>query len=561
MNNTDKEYFRLLDTILTKGRVKKNRTGIDTIGVFGEQAKFEVFLDAFPILTTKKVWFKGIVHELLWFISGNTNIKYLVDNDVHIWDEWAYKRYKDFCLKPPFAFSPENVCTQDVFIQKIKDDAEFANQWGELGYGTYGSTWTAFEVPPIPIEITPRIKERESTYDYCINSPKTFHTGVVKDDFCGKTITTKKSRTLTVIGREPNDMYGRPVYIVQFDKTGYTAIARKDAILNNRVGDPYYPSVAGVGFIGGYKIETDLDRNLYKVWSHMLDRCYNKKCKEYDFYAKKGIFVCNRWFSFERFVEDVQRLPNWREKKIAPKNYQLDKDYYHSNCYSPDTCTWLLNSENRKYQKKNFKQSRLPLPINQLQKVIDKLKTNPDDRRMIVSAWHPYWVDHCVLPPCHCFFQFNTEELTIEERHKLYCNAARGDYRLSIKYLGTTDSEANKCYDDNNIPKRRLNLLLLQRSIDSFLGLSFNITSYSLLLTMIAQCVNMAPGTFTHTYGDLHIYKNHMEQVKEQLSRIPRELPKLWLNPQIKSLFDFKYWDIRLFGYDPHPAIKGQVAI
>lgn len=569
MNKVDTEYFRIVNNILTNGRVKKNRTGIDTIGIFGAQSKYDIDLNAFPILTTKKVFFKGILHELLWFIKGDTNIKYLVDNDVHIWDEWAYKKYSDWWenrakfytssenMEKEIPAAQENKLTQQEFVEKIKFDESFSARWGELGYGTYGSTWTSFEVPPVPIETIPRIKEREPVYDYCINSPKTFHSGIIKDDFCGTTIATKKSGTLTVIGREPNDMHGRPVYIIQFDKTGYTTIARKDAILNNRVGDPYYPSVAGVGFVGGKKIETDLDKNLYKIWSHMLDRCYNSKCKEYDFYGKKGTFVCNRWFSFERFSDDVQKLPNWREKKLAPKNYQLDKDYYHSNCYSPDTCVWLSNLENRKYQKKNSAQSRLPLPVNQLQKVVDKLKTNPDDRRMIVSAWHPHWVDHCALPPCHCLFHFNTEELTLEERADLFLKKYNSNTGIAIMPPSPMELE----FDILNIPKRRLNCLLYQRSQDTALGCPFNIASYALLTSLIAQVVNMVPGTFTHSTGDTHIYVNHIEGLKLQLTREPKKLPKLWLNPEIKSLFDFKYDDVKLLDYECHPTIKFDVAV
>jgi len=568
MNKVDTEYFRVVNDILTNGRLKKNRTGIDTIGIFGAQAKYNVNLNAFPLLTTKKVHWPAIVHELLWFIKGDTNIKYLVDNNVRIWNEWAYKKYKDTDIsKIPdneleslsvlsgMSLSDVDHLSMEMFIDRIKNDTEFAKKWGELGYGTYGSTWTAFEVPNIPVNINPRIKEKEPAYDYSINSPKTFHTGVLKDDFCGKNIATKKSGTLTVIGREPNDMHGRPVYIVQFDKTGHTTIARKDAILNNRVGDPFYPSRAGVGFIGNYEITSELDENLYKVWSHMLDRCYNPECKEYEFYGNKGVFVCNRWLSFERFIADVKNLPNWREKKLNPKNYQLDKDYYHSNCYSPDTCVWLKSSENKRYQKKSKNQSRVPLPVNQLQKVIDKLKTNPDDRRMIVSAWHPHWVDHCALPPCHCLFHFHTEELTQDERFDLYRKSGGNKGWVSV-------SEMNeKVLNDANIPKRRLNCLLYQRSNDFFLGVPFNIASYSLLTAMIAHVTNMIPGTFTHSHGDSHVYVNHLDQIKLQMAREPKTLPKLWLNPEIKSLFDFKYDDIRLENYDPHPPIKGVVAV
>jgi thymidylate synthase len=371
MNNTDKEYFRLLNTILEKGRLKKNRTGINTIGVFGEQAKYDIDMNAFPILTTKKIHFPAIVHELLWFIKGDTNIKYLVDNNVRIWNEWAYKRYTDAFTKLVVKYAGAtigNTClTQEEFVALIKSDDKFAKEYGELGEGTYGGMWRAF---------------------------------------------------------------------------------------------PYYAE------------EADGDQ-----------------------YGLNGAIV------------GVKKT------------------------------------------------------VDQLQKVLDKLKTNPDDRRIIVSAWHPYWVDHCALPPCHCMFHFNTEELTLDERIRLVSFDDYAKMGNETKGKTVSDEFVSDWMDKLNIPKRKLNCLLYQRSCDTFLGVPFNITSYALLTAMIAHVSGMACGTFTHTYGDLHIYENHKEQVKLQLSREPTALPKLWLNPDVKSLFDFKYEDIKLEGYDPHPAIKGEVAV
>ena len=355
-NHTDDTYNDLLKLILSEGKRKKNRTGIDTIGVFGAQAKFDVDLDAFPILTTKKVWFKGIVHELLWFICGDTNIKYLVDNDVHIWNEWAYARFKKLVANHGVTQEEQkNTDTQDAFIEKIKTDDTFAKVYGELGEGTYGGMWRAFP---------------------------------------------------------------------HFENYGNGA---------------------------------------------------------------------------------------WDQE-----------------------------------------------PVDQLQKVMDKLKKNPDDRRMIVSAWHPFLVDHCALPPCHCLFHFNTEELTVGERIAAY---HRGGYKLLPKYLGKTEEDQHKNLDDSDVPRRRLNCLLYQRSCDTFLGVPFNITSYCLLMALVAHCVNMVPGVFTHTYGDLHLYENHLDQVKEQLSRTPKLLPELVINPKVRNLMDFKFEDIQLVNYNPHPAIKAPIAV
>ena len=156
--------------------------------------------------------------------------------------------------------------------------------------------------------------------------------------------------------------------------------------------------------------------------------------------------------------------------------------------------------------------------IDQLSMVIDTIKRNPDSRRMLVTAWNPAEVDKMALPPCHCLFQFYV-----------------ADGKLSCQ--------------------------LYQRSADVFLGVPFNIASYALLTLMIAQVCGLEPGEFVHTTGDTHIYRNHFEQVATQLSREPRPLPRMRLNPDVKSVFDFKYEDFTLEGYDPWPAIKAPVAV
>lgn len=156
--------------------------------------------------------------------------------------------------------------------------------------------------------------------------------------------------------------------------------------------------------------------------------------------------------------------------------------------------------------------------IDQLSDVVRTIRENPDSRRMIVTAWNPGEIDRMALPPCHCLFQFYVAE------GKLSCQ-------------------------------------LYQRSADTFLGVPFNIASYALLTMMIAQCCGLVPGEFIHTTGDTHIYLNHFDQVREQLSREPRRLPVMRLNPEVKSVFDFRYEDFALEGYDPYPAIKAPVAV
>jgi len=156
--------------------------------------------------------------------------------------------------------------------------------------------------------------------------------------------------------------------------------------------------------------------------------------------------------------------------------------------------------------------------IDQMSQVIDMLKRNPDSRRIIVSAWNVADLDKMALMPCHAFFQFY-------------------------------------------VAGGKLSCQMYQRSADMFLGVPFNMASYALLTLMVAQVCGLKPGDFVHTFGDTHIYNNHMDQVREQLSRAPRALPMMRLNPAVKSIFDFKYEDFTLEGYDPHPAIKAPVAV
>jgi thymidylate synthase len=295
-----KQYQELLRKICREGVIRGDRTGTGTKGIFGYQMRFDL-REGFPLVTTKRLFLKGVIYELLWFLRGDTNIKYLVDNGVHIWDSDAYRYYMELCVR----------------------------------HGV------------LPVD---------------------------RDTF------------LAAAGVES------PI-------EGY------------RFGD--------LNNVYGYQ---------------------------------------------------------WR--------------------------SWPTGDGGA---------------IDQIKKVIETIKTNPNSRRMIVSAWNVADVDNMALPPCHTMFQFFVAE-------------------------------------------GRLSCQLYQRSGDTFLGVPFNIASYALLTMMIAKECGLEAGEFIHTLGDAHLYLNHLEQAEEQLSREPRPLPTMHLNPDVNSIFDYTYEDFTLEGYDPHPAIKAPLS-
>src|SRR3989304_10049394 len=307
------QYLDLLRDIMKNG-VKKpvfNNPGVTIISVFGRQMRFDLSTD-FPLLTTKKLFTRGIIEELLWFIKGDSNIKYLVDRNVHIWDEWAYKPYKNQKLKT----KNQKLLSQGEFIQKMKDlpaDDPFVKKWGDLG-NVYGVQW-------------------------------------------------------------------------------------------------------------------------------------------------------RRW----------------------------------------------KTSDGRM--------------IDQLAWTIKELKTTPFRKSILVSAWNPEFIyemalpgKSMALPPCHTLFHLD-------------------------------------------VRKNRLSLHLYMRSADFFLGVPFNIASYSLLTMMLAQVTGLKAGEFILTFGDVHLYSNHLKQVREQLKRKPRPFPKMKINPKVKNIDDFKIEDFELIDYNPYDPIKAQVTV
>jgi thymidylate synthase len=360
MNRLDEQYQRLLQDIIEFGVEKKDRTGTGTKSLFGYTIRHNM-RNGFPLLTTKKMAWKQIVTELIWFLRGDTNIKYLVDNDCHIWDGDAYKNYA-----AKTSMDADGQFTKEEFINKIKTDDKFAKKWGDLGR-IYGAQWRSWDTS-IPVD---QVVE-------------------VSDD-------------------------------------------------------------------GEFELE------------------YNS--------------------------------------------------------------------------------------IDQIQNLINELKTNPDSRRLMVSAWNVGELDQMVLPPCHFGFQVYTRELTFAERLNLLGNIKAEDINKDW-------------FEKNNTPKRAISLMWNQRSVDTFLGLPFNIASYGLLLEIIAKEVNMVPDELIGNLGDTHLYLNHIEQAKQQMDREPFESPKLKINtefwqtesgecgigPLKTNLMGFEIDDFTLENYQSHPTIKAPLS-
>jgi thymidylate synthase len=353
MNKLDKAYTALLQDILDNGVKKETRNG-GTISVFGRQIRHKMS-DGFPLLTTKKMAWKTMVTELLWFLRGDTNIKYLVDNGCNIWNGDCYRAYEILMI----GNEPSKILNKEEFINRIKTDDEFAKKWGELG-PIYGKQWRSWE----------------------------------------------------------NFFYDNP--------------------------DP-----DGDGF---------------------------------------------------------------------------------------------------RYQS-----------IDQIQNLINDLKTNPDSRRLMVSAWNVGEIDQMTLPPCHYSFQVYTRELSLDERTSIFENSEYSKHNNLIKFKDIGDL-------DKVIPTRAISLMWNQRSVDTFLGLPFNIASYGLLLEIIAKSVNMVPDELIGNLGDCHLYlSDHIDAAKEQISREPFELPKLNINENNKlrvggGIFTYVNTDFTLENYKYHPKIKATLS-
>jgi thymidylate synthase len=576
MNKLDLDYQNLLKDILENGVKKETRNG-GTLSVFGRQIRHKMS-DGFPLITTKKMYTKAIVAELLYFLRGNTSIEYLVDNDCNIWNGDLSKYHGvDVPKYKELAKSDSNL---------YEGGAIYPHQWRNFGSNDYNRKRIK-----IPFK-TSFIKE-----SYNLNS---------NDENVGKEYSTLEYGNYIVLDSFKQGHRNETHYKIQFINTNTIKNVRRDKLGTNII-DSYMASKNGVACVGEYKKYSHLNiEKLKNIWNGMISRCYNPSNDNYMYYGGKGVYVENRWLCFEYFLSDVDKIKNWENKVSNWDEYELDKDVYGDGFkYSLETCCWLSKSDNLKKSKEkfnyivsngvdeyefinhvdfmnNFKinnqgnfasmlrgdrpncegwyliiKNKLSDGVDQIQELINTLKTNPDSRRMLVTAWNPTQLHDLCLPACHYGFQVYTRELSLEERKQIFED--RGYVCDVWPFNGDWCGE----YDGFGIPTRAISLMFNMRSNDVPLGLPFNISSYGLLLEIIGKMVNMIPDELITNLGDAHIYKNQVDGVKEQLTRKPFELPKLVISDQINfngSVDEFLnsclITDFIIENYKSHPTIK-----
>jgi thymidylate synthase len=571
MNNLDKQYIDLLQDILDNGYQKGDRTGTGTISVFGRQIRHKMS-DGFPLITTKKMYWKGIVTELLYFLRGETSIEYLVENNCNIWNGDLSKHH--------------NVDVNDYKeLSKLDSNlyeggAIYPHQWRNFGSNDYNRK-------RITIPFKTSFKKEEPN----LNS--------INDEI-NKVYSTLDYGSYKILDLFKQGERNETHYKIQFIDTNTIKIIRKDKLGTN-VSDPYRASKNGVACMGDYKKYSDLNIDKLKnVWNGMISRCYNTSNDNYPYYGGKGVYVENRWLCFEYFLSDVDKIKNWNNKLNNWDEYNLDKDVYGDGfIYSLETCCWLSKSDNTKKSKENYKyvitngieeysftnhvdfickmdiknqgnfasmlrgernicdgwsivnKEKITDGIDQISELIYTLKTNPDSRRMLVTAWNPSQLHDLCLPACHFGFQVYTRELSMEERQRLCAVFTEDSYGIDGELRSPITIDWEKT------PKRAISLMWNQRSVDTGLGLSFNIGSYSLLLMMIAKQVNMVPDEVIGNLGDVHLYLNHIEPIKEQLNREPYPLPTVKISDRIvNDISEYNLDDITLENYQSHPPIK-----
>lgn len=584
------QYRQLVETILEKGTYKgPAREGMPgSLSYFGYQFRHNL-AEGFPLLTTKKVNFKKIVVELLWFLRGDTNIKYLNDNGCDIWNEDQQM------------FQNRNLWTEE-------GNTGYQYPWLWRSWGKEDRKWQ-----PKPNFIDPRFEEIPTICES-------------KSKYVGQTILTTQGYKYIIYDFDSISN----TYKICFTHSGL-CLEKKTSKNFEAVEYPYHKTCFGIACIGLVNMKDKKLRNkLYSTWRGMINRCYDKANISYPLYGGKGVFVEDRWLCFEYFVEDVQSIPNWSDKIQNWNKFTLEKDFGRGYVYSKQDCIWSKENFQRlnrtlQYTFENVQSGELFVTnniadfarkvgseryvnscaykliqgqlktikgwrlketkdfeaksIDQIKNLIEGLQKSPQGRRHILTAWNPTTLEEMALNACHALVQFNCRPLTHEQRVD-WALKNHPDFKIDQNKTSKETNIARPILDDRDIPRYYLDCQMYQRSADMFLGVPFNIASYALLTLLLAEICNMIPGDFIHTFGDAHIYDNHREAINLQMSREERALPtvKLFGRSENYSLSDHyekfitgRYdlseflnsltpEDFKLQGYNPHPYIKAELS-
>ena len=497
-----KVYHDLLQDILENGEQKNDRTGVGTLSVFARQLRFNL-KDGFPAITTKKLAWKACVGELLWFLEGSNDERRLAEI-THGTREGVVT------IWTPNAMAPYWV-----------DKAEFEGDLGRV-YGVQWKFWQGIRLVDIKV-----MDDEPFTTDFDKSILPDYSSNI--SGLVGKTFSSNNHGNYVVTKEYYVGKHLR--FDCKFIETGYLAtnVTKQNILVTNQVRDLYYPTRYSVGAIGNKNnCDPKLVKLLEATWDGMLSRCYNKNSRDFVKYGAKGVHVDSRWKVLEYFIQDFKKIPNWQLKLEYPDEYTLDKDIEGTNRYSYSTTRWaskkeqVANSGFREYYvdpETNVPKLVSKTFTDQIKTLIAGLKNDPTGRRHIITAWNVGELELMALPPCHVMSQYY-----VNKNNELSCH-------------------------------------MYQRSVDVFLGLPFNIASYALLTHMLAQVCNLSVGELVISTGDTHIYNDHIEQVKEQLSRTEYALPKLYLNTDIKDIDKFTMEDIKLLDYQSHGAIKANMAV
>lgn len=526
--NKEEQYF--LDTaknIIETGIDSNDRTGVGTKYLFSQKFDYDISDGKIPIWTTRKIPWKNQVWELIWFMRGDTNIKFLKDRGVNIWDSWADERGN---LGPLYGKQFRNWHNIELIEKRHK---QIDDQKIESPYSTN-------------IEL-----------DYSIN----------KSNLVGKKFNSKTGAYI-VIKENTNPR----TYNVKFIETGYEIhnLVRHD-IEKQSLEDRYKPSFMNIGCLGEKVSKEDYEL-LYQPWTSMIRRCYDNSHTNSSFYKFNGVFVEKQWLIFSNFVKDVKKIPNFFLKKEFPDLYSLDKDYYGANCYGPNTTIWLSKTEQNlnqektmffkaikdeneivtlgvkpfcdkfnlcstsvynalkenkefkgwKFQKLNTDKLVRMRIFDQVNNLIANIKNNPESRRHIISCWNVPELENMKLMPCH------------SNHIQIVVNAAKKD--LYYQYV--------------------------QRSADFLIG--YCPWQHALFANIIGQLTGYKPKQLSAIITNCHIYKDQFEAAEKQISRTPTQFPVLKINKKLNSITDVEnseLGDYELVDYNPQSFIKFPIAV